>query len=573
MIRLFKSTETEFNHNECILSEIINCKVTEELNGDFTAELEYPLEDSKNVSSNLVVGAIASIPTIDNRNDQLFRVIEKESNSKSIIVQAQAKLLSDLKENRTKSLTIAGKTRKEAIQMVLDNCLDTHIYRVGNLDTNSNRDVILSLKDGNPLTVIIGSENSIISEYGGEFIVDNDLLDIVDQRVEDNGVVIEYGKNISSIKEVIDITDLATVLVPRSGDYYLPEYCIESSNVSKYEKRYFKEVDLNLNIWDGTDTKKDEQITLQEAYTIMRNTCTKMFTKDKVDQLTFNYSIDFIELSKTEEYKYYKILESVKLGDIVYVKHKKLNLDLQGRVNKITYSVDSDGITTIDKVEIGFARKNITDIIKTTVKQIKFAQDEIRLKLNNSISKVITELDLQDGKISAVVESSDGGMTWQLSKDAFVVACKGASNSNVTIDANGLTVNNGKFLLKDNGNIVFQVDTNGICNAIGGFIVRDGNTYCKINSNGLEILGTSGYVGTIEAHPEHNGLYLKNDLYVDDFTTGGDCHVTEFLDVAKSATIKENLFINNGTLKIDGSDILTIIDKRIVDKVKAESLK
>lgn len=571
MIRLWNNTEQNFKGNKWVLNESSKANVNDITNGEFSLDFEYPLQDEKGLSKYLIRGNLITCPVKDGRPEQQFRIRKVEKTSSSVVVYAESKLIADLKANRVRTMSIpVGLTRKQAIQMVLDSALEPHNFVVGNLDTNTTNNIIVNIKEGSVLEALIGKENSILSEFGGEFLINNNEFNIVDFRGSNHGFTIAYGKNISSIKETTDDTDLATTLIPKSGDYRLPEYCIDSPNVGAYEKRYFQEVDMNLDIWDGKNEKKEDQITLNQAYAIMRTTCNDMFIKDKVDQINFNYSIDLVALSKTEEYKEYSILEISNNGDTVKIKHKLLNLDLIGRVNKTIYNVLLDEYAT---VEIGFTKQDIMDIIKTAVKSIQFAKDEIMLSVENSISGVEATLAIQDGKISAVVESSDGGMTWQLSKDAFVVACKGASNSNVTIDANGLTVNNGKFLLKDNGNIVFQVDTNGICNAIGGFIVRDGSTYCKINNNGLEILGTSGYVGTIEAHPEHNGLYLKNDLYVDDFTTGGDCHVTEFLDVAKSATIRENLFINNGTLKIDGSDILTIIDKRIVDKVKAESLK
>ncbi len=418
MIKLFKNNETDFTHNENVLSNVISCKVTEEINEDYTMELEYPLEDTKNISSNLVTASIISTPTIDSRDNQQFRIIQKETHSNSISVQSQSKLLADLKENRIRAMTIVGKTRKEAIQIILDNALDPHNYKVGNLDTNPNTNVILEVKEGNLLSAIIGSENSVLSEYGGEFIVSNDTIDIVDQRGQDNGVVTEYGKNISSIKETIDNTDLATVLIPRSGDYRLPEYCIESPNVKKYEKRYFKEVDLSLNIWDGKSEKGEGQITLNEAYKIMRDTCNKMFVEDKVDQLKFNYSIDFIELSKTEEYKNYKILETVHLGDKVYVKHKKLNLDLQGRVNKITYTVDSEGITTIDKVEIGFSRQSITDIINSTIKSIKFTEQNILLQVSNLDNTLTSKIEMTAEQIQSTVTDTKNQLQSQITQTA-----------------------------------------------------------------------------------------------------------------------------------------------------------
>lgn len=586
-IRLFRSTETDFTHNEWILNEIVASKTKEVINDDYTTELEYPLEDTKGISSNLVVGGIISIPTIDSRSDQLFRIIDKETTSNTIILQMQVKLLADLKENRVRAMTITGLTRKQAIQKVLNAALEPHSYEVGNLDTNSNANVIVNIEEGNLLSALIGDENSILSEYGGEFIVNNNTIDIVDSRGSDNGVVIGYGKNLSSIKEKINNTDLATVLIPRSGDYRLPEYCIESANVKAYEKRYFKEVELNLNIWDGTDTKKDDQITLNQAYELMRSTCNKMFTIDKVDQMSFNYSIDFIQLSKTEEYKNYSILENVILGDIVTVKHKKLNLNLQGRVNEINYTVDSEGKTTIDTVEIGFSRKDITDIIKDTVKQINFVKDEILLSVNNSVDHVtaefkiadnaikqsVTDLDnktssaltLQSNKISAVVESNDGGMTWTLNKDAFIIACKGASNSNVTIDSTGLIVNNGKMQVKNSSNkTVFYVNTNGKCNAVGGFYVDDGSgECCRITIDGLKLTNSNGYTGTIKAHPDHTALLVSDDMYIgkdlridQDLTVTGYVEIGNYGYVDKDFTVGRTLFIGDKTLQ-------EIIDARI----------
>ncbi|NRT33260.1 phage tail protein [Clostridium beijerinckii] len=551
MIRLFRSIETDFSHNEWVLNEIMLCKVTEEINEDYTMELEYPLEDTKNISSNLVTASIISIPTIDSRDNQQFRIIQKETNTNSISVQSQSKLLADLKENRVRAMTIVGKTRKEAIQIILNSALDHHNYKVGNLDTNTNTNVILEVKEGNLLSAIIGSENSVLSEYGGEFMVSNDTIDIVDQRGEDNGVVIEYGKNMSSIKEMIDLTDLATVLIPKSGDYRLPEYQIVSPNAGAYEKKYYRDVELNLNIWDGTNTKDEKQITIEEAYKIMRDTCNKMFNEDKVDQITFSYVIDFIELSKTEEYKNYKALESVNLGDTVYIKHKKLNLDLQGRVNKISYTVDSQGNTTIDKVEIGFARKSITDIISDTVKQIQFAKQEIVLQISNSEKKLNARLDIQEEKIDAVVEQDGTGMGWELSKNAFKVACVGASGAYVIIDVNGLEVHDGKFRLYKNSKLVFYVNSNGRCTADGGFVVDDGDANYKLDKNGLSMTNENGYTSRIYVAEDSTTLVADDDF-----------QITNTLDVKDSARFRayskfyadvdfdtENINIGSKTLK------------------------
>jgi len=546
-IRLFRSTETDFKHNEWVLNEIIYCKPSEAINDDYTTELEYPLEDSKDISSNLVIGSIVSVPTIDSRLDQLFRIIDKDTSSTTIIVQMQAKLLADLKENRIRAMTLTGLTRKQAIQKVLSAALDPHDYTVGNLDTNTNTNVIVNIQEGSLLSAIIGDENSILSEYGGEFIIDNDTIDIVDSRGSDNGVVIEYGKNLSSINEKINNVDLATVLIPKSGDYRLPEYSIESPLVNNYEKKYYKEVSLNLDIWDGDGEKGENQATEEEAYTIMRETCNKMFTDDKVDQMTFNYTVDFIELSKTEEYKNYAILETVNLGDTVTVRHKKLNLDLQGRVNKISYGVDIEGITTIDTVEVGFTKKQITDIIKDAAITANSANE----------------------KVNSITETSEDGVTTKLSKTAFKVTCSKASGKNVTIDAEeGLTVNNGKILVKNsNGDIVFTVTTDGKCTAIGGFIVEDDDDECcYINKTGIQITNENGYTSKISVVSDNEAaiLLIPNTLWINK-----NLYVYGDITVEKDLTV-DGTFAVNGNFYVNGQSLESLIQNMIDDSLPSE---
>lgn len=560
-VRLYKSTETDFTHNENVLTDIESCKVTEELNGDYTVELEYPLDDSKEIASSLIAGAILSVPTIDSRENQLFRIIAKDTDSFSTTVQGQAKLLADLKANRIRSKTLTGLTRKQAIANILSSALEPTGYTVGNLDNNTNTNIIIDVQEGNLLDAIIGAENSILSGYGGEFIVNNNTIDIINSRGVDNGVVIEYGKNLSSIKERIDLTDLATVLIPKSGDYRLPEYTIESPLVGNYEKRYFQEVEFNFDIWDGENDKQYGQVTIDEAYALMRTSCNNMFNVDHVDQITFNYEVNMIELNKTEEYKDYAILETVNLGDTVTVKHKKLNLNLKGRVNKIVYKVNSNGETLLDTVEIGFKKKDITDIISDTVKQIEFTKNEISLEVKNTDRKLTARLDIQEDKIDAVVEEDGTGMGWELSQEAFKVACVGASESYVIINADGLEIHDGKFRIYNGSNRIFYVNTSGTCTADGGFVVDDGDTSCTIDATGIELVGENGNTAKIEIIDDdtYSGTYVRDDLYVEDI-----CRVFGTFHAEKNVWVGNNLYIG-------GDNILDIIQDMIDDSISSSS--
>lgn len=555
MIRLWNSTEATFRGNKWVLNETTKSNITEVVNGEFALDLEHPLKDSKDLSKNLLRGNIITCKVMDSRPEQQFRIRKVDKTSSGVVVYAQSKLIADLSSNYIRPITLTGLNRKQAIQAVLNAALEPHSYTVGNLDTNTSNSVVLSIAEGTVLNALIGKENSILSEYGGEFIINNNTFDIVDSRGANRKFKISYGKNIASIKESIDDTDLATVLIPKSGDYRLPEYVVTSPKVANYEKRYFQEVDMNLNIWDGTDTKKDDQITLAEAYALMRTTCSNMFFKDKVDQVAFNYAIDLILLRKTEEYKHYNIIEKVYLGDNVTVNHKLLNVDLEGKVNKTVYNVLLDKYSN---VEIGFTKQDITDIIKIAVKSIKFTKDEILLSVNNSISGVNASLDLQAEKIAAVVQSAGVGMGWTLNQVAFIVACLGASGANVAIDAVGLTVNNGKIFVKNSsGDIVFQVNTDGVCNAVGGFVVEDGDTSCTINAEGMCMIDSNNKKANIQILNDdtHSGVYIPDDLFVEDY-----------FQVGRAANFKGEVFISGITIQ---DYIFNVIESA----VKADSLK
>lgn len=540
MIRLWESTEKNFKGNQWILNECTKCEITEIINGELALDLEYPLQDTKGISKYIVRGNIITCPVKDNRPEQQFRIRKVEKTSSKVVVYAEAKLIADLKANRVRKMTIAGKTRKQAIQYIFDNTLEKSSFVAGNLDANTNTNVIINIEEGSALEALIGKENSILSEYGGEFIINNNTMDIVDSRGSNNGFTIAYGKNISSIKETIDDTDLVTVLIPKVGDMRLPEYCLESSKVNNYEKKYFKDVELKLKIWDGKGEKGSDEVTQAESYQIIRTACNKMFVEEKLDQINFNYSVDLVTLGKTEEYKEYAILESTSLGDLVEIKHKILNLDLSGRINKTIYNVLSDKYS---KLEIGFAKQDIADIINTTVKQIDFAKQEITLRVENmqktlsseikvteeSILQAVTKADnnlksqieIEAGKINAVVQRDSTGMGWTLSQYAFIVACLGASGSNVKIDKDGLTVNNGKITLNNKDRkIMLQGNTRGSLSVSEGFKIENfkDETYVEFNKDGINFY-RDGY--------PIRGIHINKDA---DLEILGECYFNNNAD-------------------------------------------
>ena len=141
-IKLFTKNETNFDHNGKILNEATSCFVTESLDGIFDMDLEYPLNDKKQLSGDLVrENIIKSVfSQTDSRGEQLFTVRKRSLNTKNnrINIYAQAKARRDLDMNMVLGMeTTSTMNRKQASQMLLNKCVEQEGYYIGNLDTNT----------------------------------------------------------------------------------------------------------------------------------------------------------------------------------------------------------------------------------------------------------------------------------------------------------------------------------------------------------------------------------------------------------------------------------------------------
>jgi phage minor structural protein len=508
MINLYRANETDYTHNEFVLDEATKCEVTEELNGTFELDIEYPVQDKKQISSNITRGAIIKCPVGDNRQPQLFRIRKATRTTTRVRVYAEGIAIADLRQNFIRDTNIVGKNRKDAIKQLLDNSQQVHNFVVGGEDTNNTLDIIRVVRY-NTLRALVGTdENTIISRYGGEIIYNNFELNIVDHRGSDNGVVISYGKNITGVEETIDDTDLATCIIPEGKDeLLLPEYQIESPYINNYEKIHFKKVELN-NIGIVEPKDDDPGVTREQALQKLRDAVAYMYATDKVDIPSFNYKVNFMQLSKTEEYKNYAILEDVALGDTVTIKHLKMNIDLEGRIIKTKYNVLLDRFT---EIELGFQKQTLTDIINETNKQVEFMKQSIELGISNLDATMNAKIKITEDAINADVNNKVAGLETEINMTASgletkIVDTKNELNNNINVTASGLTaqISNAKADLHNDINVTaagFDVKltdaknqlSNSISATNSGLTAKIADTKAEllnditVNANGFDI--------------------------------------------------------------------------------------
>ncbi len=176
----------------------------------------------------------------------------------------------------------------------------------------------------------------LVNEWQGELVRDNYTIGIMKSKGTDRGVHIRYGKNIIGISEKLNCDDVATWIYPVGMDgITLPE---------KY---------LLNPLWEGSDYPDFALVKMVELKEVNSEGLLRIEAQKYLDAHALpdvNYKVDFILLGQTEEYKNYKALEQVEVGDIVTVSHSIFGIDIKVKVSGVEKDLLSAKNT---KVELG----------------------------------------------------------------------------------------------------------------------------------------------------------------------------------------------------------------------------
>ncbi|MDU4847492.1 phage tail spike protein [Clostridium sp.] len=353
-----RTTKGNFNNNGLgVLNESILAEVTEELNGQYYLEIEYPANSKKSIYFKEF--------NIIKADEQLFRIykVEKVQDIDKRIKVYANHIYYDLANYFIEDERPTNASVKTAMQKAMISDLST-IYAVDS-------DIIIA----NTLYMVEMSPAEamfkIIDRWGqGELIRDNYDIKILKQRGKDNGVLIKYGKNINGLKITIDTTNVVTKLYPKGA------------NGIKLTEKYISVLNWDSDLYPPFPIIK--KVELKEAADEV--TLRKMATElaETIGLSSINIQVDFIELSKSSEYSKFKDLEKVNIGDIVTVRHREFNIDVKVKVIKVKRDLLT-GINT--KVELGQPLGNFLKSIDPSA-IIKTATDE----LGNQVAKVLTSM-------------------------------------------------------------------------------------------------------------------------------------------------------------------------------------
>ncbi|WP_374222294.1 phage tail spike protein [Bacillus cereus] len=357
MITLYKPNETDFTHNGIgILDKnIYNATVEEELNGLFAFTFSYPLFAPYGIDIDGM--SIVKVPTPD--GDQLFRVVNPKPSMGELTVQCYH-IFYDLTENLIEDIFAETTNGNGAMNRMSAGCQYKHPFQ---FYSDISKIASARIVRKNPVEALLDSsqDNSFVNRWGGELKRDNFDVKMLQNRGMDRGVVIRHKKDLLGYEGDVDWKSPITRIMPQGFDgLFLPEKYVDSPLINKYPHPKIRVVEFkHIKAAIGENADDEDAVPLEEAYRLLRQAAKDMFTIQKVDQPKATYKVEFQELSQTEEYKDYAILQRVYMGDIVTVKHVEDNIDIQAKV--ISYKYDPIKKEYIN-LTIGNFKENFTDM-------------------------------------------------------------------------------------------------------------------------------------------------------------------------------------------------------------------
>lgn len=343
------------------LKDAISCIVTEERNGMYELAMVYPL--SGILYSQLQNDRIIKAKPNETSTDQPFRIyaISKPLGGK---VTVSAEHIA-YQTNKIPVFPFAASSAAEACGGML-----THSAIDNPFTFTTDKVTSGEFKIDAPVSFrsrLWGAEGSLVDVYGGgEFEFDRWHIAFKASRGRDNGVRVQYGKNLKDLRQDENISSLITGVAPYWSDgenmITLTEKVIETQSDYAYPR-----IDT-LDLSQEFEEMPTEEELREKALSYLETTS---LTTPKV-----SIDVSFVPLWQTENFKAHPLyediagLERVSLCDTVTIRYLKLGVDAKAKVIKTVYDTLRE---RYDTISLGEARSNASTQAAAQQKALKEA--------------------------------------------------------------------------------------------------------------------------------------------------------------------------------------------------------
>lgn len=324
---LYDIGEIEFESNGLgRLRDCISCKVTEERNGIYECEFEYPVDGAH--FDEIICGRSIAVEHDDTNDVQPFDIYSYEKPIDGVVT-FHAKHIS----YRQANIVVSGTNVNNLASAfaLLSSGVPSNPFTYSTDKTSSTG--YMAAADGIPRTVrqmLGGVEGSILDTYGGEYEWNRFNVILHSSRGERKDYTIRYGLNLVDYNEEVDYSGTYTAVVPYWGGE--GSEAVIGSLISSGQTAY-----------DGTNATVPLDLTdkFENKPTVaqLEAMAQSMLASNDYALPNQTISVDFVRLEDSEEYESYSNLQHCKLCDSVRVVFPRYQMEGYFKIVKTVYDV------------------------------------------------------------------------------------------------------------------------------------------------------------------------------------------------------------------------------------------
>ncbi len=356
---LYPSQETAFGSNGLgILTDAASCVITEERNGAFELEMTYPVSGIhyKEIAPRCII--LAKPNPVD--DPQPFRVYRTTKPMGGLVTIYGEHISYDLAG--VPASPFAAESAPDAMEKLKSSsAIPTPFSFWTDKDTAGTMGITapVALR-----SLLGGREGSVLDVYGGEYKFDRYTVRLYNQRGQNRGASIRYGKNLTDLTQDENIAGVYTGVYPywssmEGALVQLPEKILPAPG--NYDFTRIMTLDLSSEFQEPPT--EDQLRVRAEAY----------IKANHIGVPKVSLTVSFVPLEQTEEYKDIGLLERVELCDTVNVEFPSLGVSATAKCVRTVYDALLDRYKS---VELGDARTNIADTIAAQQQKIEQAPDK-----------------------------------------------------------------------------------------------------------------------------------------------------------------------------------------------------
>lgn len=381
-----KDKVIETNGNAILDNICTSCKVHENLDGTHEIDADFLL-DNDGLWENLEEEAILKVQ-VDYGNEYFRLTAPKKGTRKITEYGRQATIYESmhlwLSDVRPTSLNGAA-----AINWILDGAIGIKELEVYSNISNSNT---AYYEDMNMYEALHDCDQSFQNRWGGEIQRRGYLLRILDRVGSDRGVQIRSRKNLTGFEASTNVDSITTRIKPKGYNGITIDGFVDSPLIGNYARVYTKTItysDVKVKS-DSEDTEGFD--TLEEAQAELRRLAELEFSENHIDEISADYDINFVDLSKTEEYKDYIQAERVYIGDTVHVFEERLGINVDVRVIDRVYNVLTQKVESIKLSNKDIStKKKMDDVLIDIVKGVEQNDNSLEKYIQSFINAGIKD--------------------------------------------------------------------------------------------------------------------------------------------------------------------------------------